>query len=445
MRTTIARSLSSLGVAVAGLALCGVPGGAPVLRDLDGSARGSIVPAATATLVAAPLPTLVPPDNDAFGSATTVNGLPFSASLATVEATTAPDDPSCEGNAASVWYAYTPPVTTWLTAATLGSDYDTTLSAYTGSAGSLTSVACNNDTGGLQSQVTFLASAGVTYHFMAAGVSGGGNLVFSVDVRFPIALLPVRTTLAHEITPAAAPGVFAWAQGPRRNFRFWNLLVQPAGEARRKVNRIRTHGFSGGFDGNRFVYQELRGRQSNLWIYNLASRMRSAPPAGVNTLQWEWHPTLSGDWLLFGRSSIRARIDRVFLRNVATGETRLLGSLRWGRLRIAEPGQVSGNYVAWYRCTPVCNVFRYDIAARTVTQLPNPGGHQYSPSVTDDGTVYYVRSGSGCGVAVRLVRQPLAGPRKLLAQLNTVEAMEFLHDKIRGTKSNQEFLDSMNT
>jgi len=34
--------------------------------------------------------------------------------------------------------------------------------------------------------------------------------------------------------------------------------------------------------------------------------------------------------------------------------------------------------------------------------------------------------------------------RKLLTQLNTVEAMEFLQDKIRGTKSNQEFLDSMN-
>jgi transcription termination factor Rho len=34
--------------------------------------------------------------------------------------------------------------------------------------------------------------------------------------------------------------------------------------------------------------------------------------------------------------------------------------------------------------------------------------------------------------------------RKLLAQLNTVEAMEFLYDKVRGTKSNQEFLDSMN-
>jgi transcription termination factor Rho len=33
--------------------------------------------------------------------------------------------------------------------------------------------------------------------------------------------------------------------------------------------------------------------------------------------------------------------------------------------------------------------------------------------------------------------------RKLLTQLNTVEAMEFLHDKIRGTGANQEFLDSM--
>jgi transcription termination factor Rho len=34
--------------------------------------------------------------------------------------------------------------------------------------------------------------------------------------------------------------------------------------------------------------------------------------------------------------------------------------------------------------------------------------------------------------------------RKLLAQLNAVEAMEFLSDKMQGTKSNSEFLDAMN-
>ena len=33
--------------------------------------------------------------------------------------------------------------------------------------------------------------------------------------------------------------------------------------------------------------------------------------------------------------------------------------------------------------------------------------------------------------------------RKLLTQLNTVEAMEFLHDKLRGTKGNRDFLESM--
>jgi hypothetical protein len=401
-------------VAVAG-ALCAAASGAPELRYLTGSARSSMAPLPAVAAVA-PLPTLVPPDNDAFGSATVLAGLPFSASLSTVEATTAADDPSCEGNAASVWYAYTPPVSAWLTASTLGSDYDTTLSAYTGSPGALSSVACNNDAGGLQSQVTFLANAGVTYYFMAAGVSGGGNLVFSVDVRFPLAQLPVRATLAHEITPSAAPGLLAWAQSPRRNFRFWRLLVKPAGEAWRKVNRARTHGFSGGFDGERFVYQEVSGRQSNLNFYDLVARTRSAPPAGVNTRHWEWHPTLSGDWLLFGRTNVRQQVDRVVLRNLVTGETRVLDSVPWDA-GMAEPGQVSGNYAAWYRCTFVCNVFRYDIAAGTASHVPNPGGHQYDPSVTDDGTVYFVRSGFGCGRAVRLVRQPLDGPRKLLAQL----------------------------
>lgn len=407
------RTFTTFVVATVALALCAVASGVPELRDVTGSARGTIGPGA---LSPAPLPTLVPPDNDVFGSAVVVTGLPFSAPVNTVEATTAVDDPSCEGNAASVWYAYTPPVTTWVTAATFSSDYDTTLSAYTGSPGSLVSVACNNDTGGPQSQVTFLAAGGVTHYFMAAGVTAGGNLVFSLDVRFPVAQLPVRTTLAHEITPSAATGWLAWAQGPRRNFRFWRLLVQPAGGSWRKVNRDRTHGYSGGFEGNRFVYQEVRGEQSNLSFYNLVSRTRSAPPAGVNTRHWEWHPTLSGDWLLFGRTNIGLERDLVLLRNLVTGETRVLDSVPWAAGG-AEPGQVSGNYAVWYRCAPTCNVFRYDIAAETAAQIPNPGGHQYDPSVTDDGTVYFVRSGFGCGVAVRLVRQPVDGSRKLLAQL----------------------------
>jgi transcription termination factor Rho len=34
--------------------------------------------------------------------------------------------------------------------------------------------------------------------------------------------------------------------------------------------------------------------------------------------------------------------------------------------------------------------------------------------------------------------------RKLLSSMNSIDGMEFMLDKMRGTKSNQEFLDIMN-
>ena len=81
---------------------------------------------------------------------------------------------------------------------------------------------------------------------------------------------------------------------------------------------------------------------------------------------------------------------------------------------------MAGNYAVWYRCTPRCDVFLYDIALGTKTRIPNPQGkQQYDPSVTSDGTVYFVRSGRGCGAAVRLVRVPLGGPETVLTSLGT--------------------------
>jgi hypothetical protein len=56
-----------------------------------------------------------------------------------------------------------------------------------------------------------------------------------------------------------------------------------------------------------------------------------------------------------------------------------------------------------------------DIAAGTTITVPNPGRQQYSPSVTDDGTVYFIRSGRGCGNTVQVVRRPLGGPSKVIA------------------------------
>lgn len=140
-------------------------------------------------LVPAPASAAAPANND-FNSATVISGLPFTASLSTREATAASDDPSCQGRGHSVWFRTTPSKDMRIVADTLGSNYDTTLSVYTGARGSLTRVACNDDTADLlQSFVSFNAKAGVTYHFMVASCCGepGGNLVFHVNRGLEVA------------------------------------------------------------------------------------------------------------------------------------------------------------------------------------------------------------------------------------------------------------------
>ena len=51
----------------------------------------------------------------------------------------------------------------------------------------------------------------------------------------------------------------------------------------------------------------------------------------------------------------------------------------------------------WDVCRRVCNVYRHDIGAGTTTRIPTTlrGRYQYRPSVTADGTVYFVHSGAG--------------------------------------------------
>lgn len=139
------------------------------------------------------LPTVARADvapNDSFASATVISSLPFSTTEDTTQATWDPTDPSgCSSNG-SAWFSFTPSSDMQLEADTFGSNYDTVLSAWTGTQGSLTSVACNDDFNGAQSKITFPAAAGTTYYFMAArccgsGGNGGGNLQFSVNQLFP--------------------------------------------------------------------------------------------------------------------------------------------------------------------------------------------------------------------------------------------------------------------
>ena len=125
-----------------------------------------------------------PPTNDDFDAATVIAAIPFTDTLDMTEATSASDDPqpSCDDTSRTAWYTFTPSEDMRLKADTFGSNYDTTLSVWTGERGALIEIACNDDFASLQSRVDFGAQAGVTYYFMAGSFhdDAGGQLVFNL-------------------------------------------------------------------------------------------------------------------------------------------------------------------------------------------------------------------------------------------------------------------------
>ncbi|HXY23731.1 MAG TPA: IPT/TIG domain-containing protein [Candidatus Acidoferrum sp.] len=136
--------------------------------------------------------------NDDINFATSITATPFRMAQDTTQDTPNTggiNDPttSCGSNsvARSVWFSFKAPATGKVAADTRYSTYTTILSAWTGTIGSLTAVACN--TGGItgvspaESFITFNVTSGTTYYLMVTDASGGagGTLTFSLDFAAP--------------------------------------------------------------------------------------------------------------------------------------------------------------------------------------------------------------------------------------------------------------------
>ncbi len=118
-----------------------------------------------------------PPANDAFSSSIALDLSGVSGT--TVGATRESGEPehvsSGAGAARSIWYRWTAPSDGTLELSTQGSDYDSLLAVYTGTAVSgLTGLAANDDVGGgaLWSRVSLQVSAGTTYRIAVDGYQG---------------------------------------------------------------------------------------------------------------------------------------------------------------------------------------------------------------------------------------------------------------------------------
>jgi len=242
----------------------------------------------------------------------------------------------------------------------------------------------------------------------------------------------VKTTPAVEEVPGAGSGtLLAWAQGVPAN-----LFVQTdAGQPAIRVNPRHTEGWPGGFDGTTLIYQQVHKASSDIQLWDVATHERSVPP-GVNTPGWEWHPTMSGDWILYGKTHFFPRRSRVLLTNIRTEQTITLADVKGN----ADPGQVNGNWAVWHRCVDrLCSVYRYDIATGERIQAPptHVGRQQRYASVTSTGTVYFMHSGSACGRNAKLVEwvpgQPLQVLIAFLPGVQVTSTTQAALDPVTGT------------
>jgi len=240
-----------------------------------------------------------------------------------------------------------------------------------------------------------------------------------VAIPVALALLPEQPVIAgprSEKNPMAdwngTEEVLGWSRNRPDRPRRFDAWVKDGAEPAIKLN-MGGQGWTAGMDYPLVVYQRILDGQSNLFLYDLSDGSRPPTPDGVNTERWEWHATISGNWLLFGRNNNLSFVQRIILHDMVAHTERQLST---SRKHFLLPGQVNGNWATFTRCAAACNVILYDIGAETRTTLPKPAApahlDQVGSSVTSAGTVYLVRSRRGhlCPTNVRIMRYGPSDP-----------------------------------
>jgi hypothetical protein len=147
----------------------------PAYSAFKDIAHGVLAPAPVPAPAPAPA-TSVGPANDAFSAAQTLTDVTGAVSTSSENATKEAGEPAHAGKTGgrSIWFKWTAPTSGTVTMDTFGSAFDTVLAVYTGSSVStLTAIASNDDSGGIQSKVAFAATAGTVYRIAVDGWSGG--------------------------------------------------------------------------------------------------------------------------------------------------------------------------------------------------------------------------------------------------------------------------------
>jgi hypothetical protein len=228
---------------------------------------------------------------------------------------------------------------------------------------------------------------------------------------------PVLHSRAGEFQPVRSRRYLAWERNTRAHPGRYAVYARRRSGPKFRVNARGTEGANGGIEGTHLVYQQFRKRTSDIKFFDLARRRRRNPPKGINTRHWEYWPSISGDWIMFGRYARRGN-RKIVVANVRTGEARVIARTS-SKDAFLGPGQVNGAWAVYAECTPTtkCDVYRYNLATRAKSRVPNPGFYQRAPSITPSGTVYFARARHRCGRSVRVMRHALGSRVKTVRRL----------------------------
>ena len=268
----------------------------------------------------------------------------------------------------------------------------------------------------------------VPFSILALGLAAALTLVGMTPAFAASPTVVLDDPNVNEVGVAVSADYFAWSANSETSPGQWNTYVRPIGGGpATRLNPDGTQSDNFGIDDSTVVYTVFNGSNDNLHMYDASTQTHSGLPQ-INTRLHEYQPSLSGDWLLFTRSKPDAW-QKVILFNLSTGERRLLARAPLPHT-ILRTDQVSGDWVTFEHCRDHwasggtysnCNVFRYQISTQDVVKIPNPGLQQFEGGVSQDGTVYFTRTGGAdmgvCGADAQIIRYPVGGPEVVIATL----------------------------
>ena len=248
---------------------------------------------------------------------------------------------------------------------------------------------------------------------LLAGLVGLAGVPSAIAAAVPVGLQ--TNPAVDEFHPAATATYEAWQQNSVSNPGTWNVYAVPrAGGASWKVNAPRTRGYNPSpvTGGNDTIIYQQAARSSNLFIYNLATRTRTALPAKVDTTAWEYDGVASTKYVAFMRVSSKARVLLLF--NRSSGRVTQIGSAKLSCDFCLGPTWVGTTHLAYEVCSPTtyaCNAKVLTIGGSTVTVPRAPAPHSVYGAAMDESTgdVYFVSSTIYCGLFVSIERWNLSG------------------------------------